>query len=263
MSKKMRKYVAILLIVMIISNSQFITGSSLNNNYIPKFIIPESGCAIDINLDTLIMTVYMDGNIFKTYPVSGGTKETPSPIGVWYVSKITDWGEGFGGSWIGLDVPWGVYGIHGTKKPWLVGQRLASHGCIRMKNKDANELKSLVIIGTMVQIKQESLPFRNMGKGMTGSDIYNAQIMLEQLGFYTGMVNGIFGEEMELAVKSFQSTYSLNDNGIIGKKTYDVIVEQNCIIDCLTYHSFNFQFFSLVYNKIKIRGLIELYPHVI
>ena len=32
------------------------------------------------------------------------------------------WGEGFGGAWMGLNVPWGTYGIHGTKSPWFVGK---------------------------------------------------------------------------------------------------------------------------------------------
>jgi DNA repair protein RadA/Sms len=41
-----------------------------------------------------------------------------------------------------------------------------------MKDKDADEVKSLVTIGTSVEIKQGSLSFRKMGKSMAGSDIY-------------------------------------------------------------------------------------------
>ncbi|HPF57029.1 MAG TPA: peptidoglycan-binding protein, partial [Clostridiales bacterium] len=150
-------------------------------------------------------------------------------VGIWHVTEIYDWGKGFGGTWIGLNVPWGVYGIHGTKEPWLVGKKNVSHGCIRMKDEDAIEVKNLVTIGSSVQIKQDSLPFRNMGKSMTGSDVYNTQIMLKNLGFYTGTIDGIFGEGMERAVKSFQRTYYLEDDGIIGKTTYEKIIEQNRI----------------------------------
>lgn len=231
MNHKIRKYIALCLIVtaILFLFSGFITGMGMVYTDASKTAIPESGCVLDIDLDALIMTVYMDGAVFKTYPVSGGTVHTPSPVGIWHVNEISDWGKGFGGTWIGLDVPWGVYGIHGTKEPWLVGKRNASHGCIRMNDKDANEVKNLVTIGTSVQIKQNSLSFRNMGKSMTGSDVYNTQIMLENLGFYTGTIDGVFGEGMERAVKSFQRTYHLSDDGIIGKTTYEKIVEQNRI----------------------------------
>jgi hypothetical protein len=230
MSKKMRKHIIFCLIVTTILFFISMTSSSVVNTNKAKFIIPESGCSLYIDLDALIMTVYVDGNIFKTYPVSGGTKDTPSPVGLWHVNVISDWGEGFGGSWIGLDVPWGMYGVHGTRKPWLVGKQNASHGCIRMKDEDANEVRNLVTIGTVVIINQDSLPFRKMRKDMTGSDIYNMQILLRNLGFYTGTIDGIYGEGMERSVKSFQKTYHMEDDGIIGKKTYEKIIEQNQII---------------------------------
>ncbi len=40
--------------------------------------------------------------------------------------------------WIGLNVPWGVSGIHGTNMPGTIGSE-ASHGCIRMLDKDVEE----------------------------------------------------------------------------------------------------------------------------
>lgn len=231
MNHKIKRSIAFCLIVtaILFLLSVFITDNGVVYTGTTKFTIPESGCVLYVDLDALVMTVYVDGYVFKTYPVSGGTENTPSPVGIWHVNEISNWGKGFGGSWIGLDVPWGVYGIHGTKEPWLVGKRNASHGCIRMKDKDVNEVKNLVTIGTSVQIKQDSLPFRKMGKNMAGSDIYNTQMMLKNLGFYTGAIDGIFGEGMERAVKSFQRTYYMKDDGIIGKKTYEKIVEQNQI----------------------------------
>ncbi len=43
------------------------------------------------------------------------------------------------------------YAIHGTNKPWSIG-RAASHGCLRMMNKDIEELYALVDVGTPVFI---------------------------------------------------------------------------------------------------------------
>ena len=45
-----------------------------------------------------------------------------------------NWGGGFGTRWLGLNVPWGIYGIHGTNQPWSIGTQ-ASAGCIRMFNR--------------------------------------------------------------------------------------------------------------------------------
>jgi lipoprotein-anchoring transpeptidase ErfK/SrfK len=41
------------------------------------------------------------------------------------------------------------YGIHGTNQPWVIGTK-ASHGCIRMYNRDVLKLFPLVKLGTMV-----------------------------------------------------------------------------------------------------------------
>jgi len=43
------------------------------------------------------------------------------------------------------------YAIHGTNKPWSIG-RAASHGCLRMMNKDIEELYTMVEVGTPVFI---------------------------------------------------------------------------------------------------------------
>ena len=43
------------------------------------------------------------------------------------------------------------YGIHGTNDPSSIGHAV-SHGCIRMQNRDVEELASIVPIGTEVVI---------------------------------------------------------------------------------------------------------------
>jgi hypothetical protein len=195
-----------------------------------EFTIPETGCTLLIDLDIHILTVYLDGEVYRSYPVSGGTDHTPSPVGTWLVVNISDWGAGFGGTWIGLNVPWGQYGIHGTLKPWLIGKNNVSHGCIRMKSQDVNEVKKLVQIGSVVHIKQDSLPFRNMAKDVAGSDVMRIQESLKNLGFYTGTIDGIFGDGMEYAVRSFQKTYRMKVDGIVGRQTYEKIIEQEHIL---------------------------------
>lgn len=47
----------------------------------------------------------------------------------------------------------GVYAIHGTNRPDLIGG-FVSHGCIRMYNRDIAELYSLVSVGTPVIVER-------------------------------------------------------------------------------------------------------------
>jgi lipoprotein-anchoring transpeptidase ErfK/SrfK len=104
---------------------------------------------IDINAKMLY--VVQDDNIIKKYPVATGKPDTPSPIGDFTIIQKERWGEGFGSAWLGLDVPWGKYGIHGTTRPGSIGHA-ASHGCIRMRNRDIDGLYKLVKVGTPVKI---------------------------------------------------------------------------------------------------------------
>jgi hypothetical protein len=189
--------------------------------------IPRKGCSLYIDLDNCNMIVFMDGKPLKAYPVSGGTNENPSPVGTWRVAEISNWGEGFGGSWIGLDVPWGKYGIHGTVAPWFVGEYNVSHGCIRMRDKDVAEVKTLIARGTVVHIKQDTAPFREMSHGMTGSDVMKTQKLLKKLGYYSGTADGVFGDATELAVRKFQWRAKLREDGIVGHRTYDKLHAQS------------------------------------
>jgi lipoprotein-anchoring transpeptidase ErfK/SrfK len=53
---------------------------------------------------------------------------------------------------MGLSAP--GYGIHGTNVPSSIGQA-ASHGCIRMRQADLEELFELVTVGTVVELQAE------------------------------------------------------------------------------------------------------------
>jgi hypothetical protein len=65
------------------------------------------GLYIFIDLTKRTLYFFKDGELVKQYNVAIGTKENPSPIGIFKVVAKGDWGKGFGGSWMGLNVPWG------------------------------------------------------------------------------------------------------------------------------------------------------------
>jgi len=107
-----------------------------------------------------------DGRVVKIYPVAVGKDATPSPAGsftvaervtrpTWYrPGKVVPPGRNnpLGPRWIGLSRR--GYGIHGTNSPRSIGRR-ASHGCIRMRNADVEELFGLVAIGDPVELLAE------------------------------------------------------------------------------------------------------------
>ena len=81
-----------------------------------------------VDIEESQLYLFQDNELVKTYKCSGGKWSTPSPIGTWTIISKAKWGEGFGGSWMGLNVPWGQFGIHGTleqdslrvgKFPWM------------------------------------------------------------------------------------------------------------------------------------------------
>jgi hypothetical protein len=169
-----------------------------------------------IDVKRLKLTLYKNGQPLRTYPVAIGDSETPSPIGEWKViHKGGNWGSGFGERWIGLNVPWGIYGIHGTNKPWSIGTR-SSHGCIRMFNRHVLELYSLVKLGVPVRIVGDLpkvVPRKEVGRNNTGRDIIAFQFALRKAGFEPGVVDGRFGVEMERAVHRLQFYYGLAPTG--------------------------------------------------
>ena len=60
--------------------------------------------------------------------------------------------------------------------------------------------------------------------GSRGSDVKKAQQLLNQKG-YTLVVDGDFGPSTQAAVKNFQRTNGLTDDGIIGPKTWEALTK--------------------------------------
>lgn len=108
--------------------------------------------SILISTENHTLTLYKGGKYFKQYPVAVGKPSTPTPKGNYkIINKELNPGGAFGIRLLGLNVPAGGYGIHGTNNPSSIGKSV-SHGCVRMYNNDVIELNKLVPIGTPVKI---------------------------------------------------------------------------------------------------------------
>lgn len=123
------------------------------------------GSYVTINLATRRLGFHEGERLVNSYPVGVGKPSTPTPTGSYSVrEKLMHPGGMLGTRWMGLSVPGGNYGIHGTNNPPSIGGYV-SNGCIRMYNQDVEELFPKVMIGTAVEIssgtvkpKTEGLP---------------------------------------------------------------------------------------------------------
>ena len=179
-----------------------------------------------IFIDVEDKTLYLLENqkCVKEYTIGSGKSGYPSPLGCWTIIEKGDWGEGFGGRWLGLDVPWGKYGIHGTIYSNSIGSA-SSEGCIRMFNGDVAELYSLVPIGTEVTIVNG--PFGPFGRGFDeidagdrGADVLAIQRRLKQLNYYDGPLDGIYEDGMKKGLHQFQRDNGLTAQNRITKEAW-------------------------------------------
>lgn len=107
---------------------------------------------ITINVKEKHLYLIRDGKIFKSYPVAVGKPASPTPKGTFKIENVgINPGGPFGVRWLGLDAPYGDYGIHGTNNPSSIGKEI-SNGCIRMQNRDILDLVKYVWVGTVVKI---------------------------------------------------------------------------------------------------------------
>ena len=107
--------------------------------------------------------------VMKIFPTAVGAPASPSPVGVykivnsipeptWYYrGRIVGPGKAnpLGTRWLGLSIK--GYGIHGTNVPSSIGHN-ASHGCVRMRNKDVEELFGMVGVGDQVELYADRTP---------------------------------------------------------------------------------------------------------
>ncbi len=122
-----------------------------------------------VNLPARKIALVQDGKVVKMYSVAVGKSSTPSPSGTFHIAshvvnptyshagKVVRPGPGnpVGTRW--MSIGFKGYGIHGTNHPESIGHA-ASHGCIRLRNHDVEELFELVRVGDEVDLVANPTP---------------------------------------------------------------------------------------------------------
>lgn len=129
-----------------------------------KLKILNAPFSIKVDKSDNVLTLELGGRFFKRYRVSTG-KNNSTPVGkfkidtklenpTWYYAgAVVPPGSPdnyLGTRWLGFDIE--GYGIHGTTFPESIGKQ-ESLGCVRLLNKDVEELYDLVPEGTRVTIQ--------------------------------------------------------------------------------------------------------------
>ena len=126
---------------------------------VTRYQFPYATCVV-IDKSEYRLYWVKDQQLVKKYPIAHG-RHNWTPVGVWKVlAKYRTDPKGIYGPrkmrmFRRVGVPghyryvFTRYGIHGTNQPWVIGTQ-ASHGCIRMFNRDVLELWPQVPIGTYV-----------------------------------------------------------------------------------------------------------------
>jgi lipoprotein-anchoring transpeptidase ErfK/SrfK len=138
---------------------------------IPEYVPKKNEVNLLLKVGERKVYVYRGKTLLKKFPVAVGKKGWETPTGDWRVQlmqKNPGWinfknGQPFppgpdnplGERWIGF---WqdqktsDEIGFHGTTNLKSIGQA-ASHGCVRMTNKDVKVLYRLVQVGTVVRVR--------------------------------------------------------------------------------------------------------------
>jgi lipoprotein-anchoring transpeptidase ErfK/SrfK len=109
------------------------------------------------------LAVIENDRVVRIFETAVGAPNSPSPTGTfriinsiehptWYTKGRTvppGPANPLGTRWLGLSQK--GYGIHGTNVPTSIGKN-ASHGCIRMRNHDVEQLFKMVAVGDTVEL---------------------------------------------------------------------------------------------------------------
>jgi len=173
---------------------------------------PEVMVYVDVSLKRL--SVWQGMEEIRRYPIATGAWDTPTPLGTFRItSRFSGEMGGFGTCFLGLNVPWGTYGIHGTNKPESIGLD-ASHGCIRLEVAHAEDLYRLLPNGTVVIIADGPYGewghcLRALKNGDRNSMVCALQRKLKAMGYYGGWPDGIWGTATEKAVQAARKAFGL------------------------------------------------------
>jgi lipoprotein-anchoring transpeptidase ErfK/SrfK len=165
-AEKVLIFLSLMALMMVPGSSQTIPGTAEPNAILGANTTAGRKRLVLVSIPDRRLALLEDGKVVKVYRVAVGSATSPSPSGEFaIVNRLTNptyyhphvvipasEESPIGTRWVGLNRK--GYGIHGTNEPRSIG-RAASHGCIRMSNRDIAQFFELVRVGDLVEIRAE------------------------------------------------------------------------------------------------------------
>ena len=170
-AEKVLIFLSLMALMMVPGSSQTMPTAGSETTPVPKTAAETNATPVPkrlvlVSIPDRKLALLEDGKVVKVYRVAVGASISPSPSGEFaIVNRITNptyyhphvvipasEESPIGTRWVGLNRK--GYGIHGTNEPRSIG-RAASHGCVRMSNRDIVQFFNLVRIGDLVEIRAE------------------------------------------------------------------------------------------------------------
>ena len=87
-----------------------------------------------------------------------------------------------------------------------------------------NELSSRLTEANDTKLVRTTWPPRMIDKSMSGTDVAVLQAILTARGYYTGPLDGLFGDALDAAVRKFQLEHDLDPDGVVGPLSWRKIL---------------------------------------
>ena len=87
-----------------------------------------------------------------------------------------------------------------------------------------NEHSTCLADANVTKLVRTYYPYRMIDKSMAGTDVAVVQAILTARGYYTGPLDGLFGDALDEAVRKFQSDHALDPDGVVGPLTWRKIL---------------------------------------
>lgn len=153
-----------LVLATVMSSATSAAAQALANS--PASSLEPSQRRVVVSLPERTLSLLENGQVVRVFPVAVGAPQTPTPVGTFTIKnripnptyyrpgKVIGPGPSnpLGTRWMGLDLK--GYGIHGTDEPQSIGHAL-SHGCVRLRNDDVEQLFELLRPGDIVELRDE------------------------------------------------------------------------------------------------------------
>ena len=154
---------ALIGLALMLSATAVYAQNSPNPPAVPK---PHSARWVVVSIPDRKLALMEENRVVKIYDVAVGRPASPSPSGEFQITErlenptyyspgvVIEPGAGnpLGTRWMGLNI--NGFGIHGTNSPDSIGLN-ASHGCIRLRNRDVEELFVRLKVGDRVSVIAE------------------------------------------------------------------------------------------------------------